>query len=144
MVIHSSLAMQITQEFAGDLPYIFAGDFNFMKESSCYKLYADGNIDSNDSTYPTLHILDQWKPTLKENVKSAYAEILNGEEPKFTNRAQHIGGDLFTGVLDYIFCSKSWKVMHVLETPDLTDASSVFPNENEPSDHVLIASMLKL
>eukprot|EP00475_Leptophrys_vorax_P008070 TRINITY_DN15174_c0_g1_i1.p1 TRINITY_DN15174_c0_g1~~TRINITY_DN15174_c0_g1_i1.p1 ORF type:complete len:431 (+),score=104.73 TRINITY_DN15174_c0_g1_i1:171-1295(+) len=142
MVIHSALAMQIVQEFAGSLPYILGGDFNFMPDSSTFKLYTEGGIKSTDPTYPTLHPEDKWTPALVEPVQSAYSAFL-GREPEFTNHASNYGNK-FTGTLDYLFISRNVSVLNVLRLGKLSETRSTFPNRNEPSDHIMIGSILRI
>jgi mRNA deadenylase 3'-5' endonuclease subunit Ccr4 len=101
-------------------------------------------LEKEDPDYPKLPALDSWTPDLKEPVQSAYSKILEGNEPKFTNLARHVGGDLFVGTLDYIFCSPSCEVLEVLRLSDIFDESSPYPNANEPSDHVMIASTVRI
>jgi mRNA deadenylase 3'-5' endonuclease subunit Ccr4 len=143
MVIHSALAMQCLQDFAGEsIPYILCGDFNFTPESSTYKLYTEGVIKPTDPTYPQLHEEDKWVPILSEAVQSSYASFL-GKEPEFTNHASNYGNK-FTGTLDYIFISRSISVLNVLRLYKLQEVRSTFPNRAEPSDHIMVGSVLRV
>jgi mRNA deadenylase 3'-5' endonuclease subunit Ccr4 len=49
---------------------------------------------------------------------------------------------LFIDTLDYIFLSPQWSVQEVPALPHRDGANGPFPNENEPSDHLLIAAEL--
>eukprot|EP00439_Symbiodinium_sp_Y106_P060456 s2496_g8.t3 len=52
MVIHASLAAQCALEFAGDLPLILAGDFNFRPGSSPYVLLTNGSLPEEHHDHP--------------------------------------------------------------------------------------------
>ena len=52
--------------------------------------------------------------------------------------------DPFIDVLDYIFLSNEWEVKGVKKLPYRDDVNGPLPNENEPSDHILIAANLCL
>ena len=53
--------------------------------------------------------------------------------------------DPFIGTLDYIFLSKEWRVELVLPTVHRdTVKDGPYPNEIEPSDHIMIAADLLL
>ncbi len=45
MVTHCALSAQHLQRFAGEDPYVFAGDFNIKPDSSMYRLMTEGTID---------------------------------------------------------------------------------------------------
>ena len=78
-------------------------------------------------------------------MRSAYFE-LNGEEPEFTNNAHNgaMNAEPFIGTLDYIFLSDGWNVLKVKDTPKKDELEGVFPDAEEPSDHVVIAASLKI
>lgn len=104
------------------IPYILAGDFNIMPNSSHYQLLTTGTLDEDDATFPQPKYDMKW--TVQSHaMDSAYAmmsgsggndndnEEGGGEgEPEFTNYA-HIQDqeDPFIGTLDYIFLSKKEK-----------------------------------
>jgi mRNA deadenylase 3'-5' endonuclease subunit Ccr4 len=113
----------------GTIPYILAGDFNIMPNSSHYQLLTTGTLDENDSTFPPPKYDMKW--TVQSHaMDSAYAMMSSssgddgggndndnkeggeegGGEPEFTNYA-HIQDqdDPFIGTLDYIFLSKKEK-----------------------------------
>ena len=80
-----------------------------------------------------------------KSMRSAYFEM-NKEEPEYTN-ASHNGAmnsESFIGTLDYIFLSQQWNVNNVLALPKRKDLVGVYPNANEPSDHLMIAASLEL
>ena len=53
--------------------------------------------------------------------------------------------DPFIGTLDYIFLSKEWRVKSVLPTVHRDNVKDgPYPNEIEPSDHIMIAADLLL
>jgi mRNA deadenylase 3'-5' endonuclease subunit Ccr4 len=55
-----------------------------------------------------------------------------------------MNAESFIGTLDYIFLSDEWKVKAVKETPKKEGLEGVYPDEQEPSDHVVIAASLEL
>lgn len=131
-------------------PYILAGDFNMKPDSGPYRLCTTGVIDPTDQAlcYPTPPAHDPnhtWQPTLLESVRSAYASAANShyKEPDFTNHARAREDEPFIDTLDYIFVSSHGiTVDSVLPLPHRDDVEGPFPNESEPSDHILIAANL--
>eukprot|EP00804_Cyclotella_cryptica_P006156 CCRYP_020817-RA/>CCRYP_020817-RA protein AED:0.38 eAED:0.38 QI:0/-1/0/1/-1/1/1/0/447 len=141
------------------VPHILAGDFNILPESSHYKLITTGALDESDVTYPPLKHGMKWSPTC-HSMDSAYALHSGGTEPSFTNYA-HLKEEEepFIGTLDYIFLSrrdgternnegdrigKSWIVRDVVKLPERDVSGGPFPNDREPSDHLLIGADLEL
>jgi 2',5'-phosphodiesterase len=86
--------------------------------------------------------VDDWQPELKP-LRSAYVEA-NKSEPDFTNYAKVQDDPPFIDTLDYIFLSKQWAVEHVKQLPHRDQAMGPLPNDQEPSDHMLIAANLYL
>jgi len=129
----------------GDLPYIFAGDFNLKPTDTLYRLLTTGEIDRDDPCHPEPKNGVEWAPSQVRPVRSAYAASSSGE-PDFTNYARIKENPPFIDTLDYIFISESWKVEGVLELPKQQESGGPFPNldRGEPSDHVLIAANLAL
>jgi 2',5'-phosphodiesterase len=145
MNIHADLVGCRIQKLAGnDTPYILAGDFNILPESPHYSLLRTGTLSTDDETYPDEKFDTPWTPKLK-GMRSAYVEV-NGKEPEFTNNAFNGGmnEEAFIGTLDYIFLSDEWKVLDVKHTPKKDELEGVYPDEEEPSDHVVIAASLKI
>ena len=145
MNIHADLVGSRIQQLAkDDTPYVLAGDFNILPESPHYSLLRTGELSPEDETYPYKKYDMNWAPQLK-GMKSAYFE-LNGEEPEFTNAAHNgaMNDESFIGTLDYIFLSDEWNVLKVKETPKKADLKGVYPDAEEPSDHVMIAATLKI
>jgi len=54
----------------------------------------------------------------------------------------------FIDTLDYIFlssvASSSWEVSSVLPLPDRSSVQGPLPNQEEPSDHLMLAATLRL
>jgi len=145
------------------IPYILTGDYNILPESAHYKLLTTGTLDKDDPTYPPSKHGMEW--TIGSvAMDSAYAlKHQSGSEPEFTNYA-HTGEqeEPFVGTLDYIFLSKRevtardvetkqdetsgewWEVYNVKKLPGIAESGGPFPNEVEPSDHILIATDLQL
>ncbi len=145
------------------IPYILTGDYNILPQSAHYKLVTTGTLDRDDPTYPPPKHGVEW--TIGSvAMDSAYAlKHPSGSEPEFTNYA-HTGEqeEPFVGTLDYIFLSKLedtardgeskqdgtsgewWEVYDVKKLPGIAESGGPFPNEVEPSDHVLISADLQL
>ena len=120
------------------------GDFNFKPDDGMYELYMNGTLSPNHPCYPEIPERLKWVPDV-EPVRSAYLEA-NGQEPEYTNNARVQEQDHFKETLDYIFLSGEWKVKSVLDLnlPPKEEQDQPFPNEVEPSDHVLVAAALTL
>lgn len=145
MTIHSEMVAKRIQSLAETTKdsYILAGDFNILPESSHYGLLTTGTFDKKDPSYPPNKFGVHWESTI-EGMRSAYADF-NGQESDFTNYAFNEGSEeCFIGTLDYIFLSDSWKVTKVGALEHRDDVNGPFPNDKEPSDHVLIAADLEL
>jgi len=145
MLIHASLAAQYVQGKAGDDPYIFAGDFNFVPGSSSYRLLTEGRWDVEHEDFPQPGGNDDtgWSANNVQRVSSAYV-LKNGREPDFTNNARVREEPPFTETLDYVFLSPHWSVQDVIELPGRDAIAGPFPNAQEPSDHMLIGADLRL
>ena len=78
-------------------------------------------------------------------MNSAY-KLHSGKEPEFTNYAKVKQDQEFIDTLDYIFLSPHWKVDGVRELPTIKSAKEIgpMPTENEPSDHLLLSTQLRL
>ena len=145
MNIHCSLVAEYICRWAGKDPYVLGGDFNIKPDSSMYQLLHTAKLHSDHPEYPVLHESDGWVVGNFNPMKSAYAEFCQ-REPAFTTYAFIEGTDtVFQDTLDYIFISKEWKVLDVLQIPDQPPADiPSFPSSDEPSDHILIAATLTL
>ena len=144
MNIHVDLVSDRIQSLAGSDEYVLAGDFNILPDSPHYKLLRTGTLDENDETYPPPKYSMTWESSF-QGMRSAYYEV-HGKEPQFTNNAHNgaLNAESFIGTLDYIFLSENIKVVDVKDTPSMDDWKGVYPDENEPSDHVMIAASLRL
>jgi endonuclease/exonuclease/phosphatase family metal-dependent hydrolase len=116
------------------------------KENNCY----------NNNNYNNTKNSSGWSPSLLLPLKSAYFTRL-GKEPDFTNFAQTMGKEKpFQETIDYLFHSDVLEVIDVLSLPSREEeqggeeervnnkgsssSSSSFPNEEQPSDHLMIAA----
>jgi len=143
-MMHAALSCQLAQQFAGTKPLIYCGDFNSTPISSVYKLLTAGHFDRHHLDHPK-HAMppeDKWNPDVKP-LRSAY-KIKRGKEPNFTNYSHDRYNEKpFIDVLDYIFISDHWDVVSVEELPGTVENySTPLPNEEEPSDHLLISAQL--
>jgi mRNA deadenylase 3'-5' endonuclease subunit Ccr4 len=66
-----------------------------------------------------------------------------GREPEMTNYAQGMNRPPYCDTLDYIFISRHFEVVSTVPLPS-REASSLMPNETEPSDHLLIGAQLRI
>ena len=142
MVIHAALAAQHLQTTAAPLPYVLAGDFNILPESSMYRLLTEGSLESSCPDRPPPLDGDSWEVNV-DPMRSAYA-IAQGREPDFTNYAKVRNEEPFIGTLDYIFLSKEWEIIRVEPLPTVGSVNGPLPNRTQPSDHILIAAQISL
>ena len=149
MQLHVAAAARQLQEYAGDLPCVLAGDFNFQPDSECYRLVTGGGMSEEEAK--TLRILN---PTLgKEHtsllfpMRSAYKEAV-GAEPAFTNYSYtewNGGPSTFIGTLDYIFYSPHFGHVEAEALPASVEVlRTPLPTLEEPSDHLLVSAKLTL
>lgn len=153
-------------------PFILAGDFNIQPDSPQYHFLTTGTLNEKDelhsSSYPPVRYGREWESNVKK-MKSAYAlHHPNNQEPDCTNYSHNgaVSEDSFIGTLDYIFLSDhseslsnsdsvtldddqdrchDWKVKDVLALKHRDEIKDgPFPNEDEPSDHVMIAATLEI
>ncbi len=143
MTIHVAMIAQKIQELAQENEFILAGDFNIRPHSPQYKLLTNSKLDGNNSDYPLLLKNDPWIPDLKYPLKSAYFEFL-GKEPDFTNYSKVKDKEPFFDTLDYILLSPNWQVKEVVTLPNKEEIKSFLPNDQEPSDHLLLGGEFSL
>jgi mRNA deadenylase 3'-5' endonuclease subunit Ccr4 len=140
MYIHSIMAMQIVQKFAGNLPYVFMGDFNIKPTDDQYKLLTQGGQPVN-TVQPSTKFTFNWDVSIRSPSRSAYATF-HGKEPICTNHTKIINSpEPFKDTLDYIFISDQWKIDDV---PLISDVDDLLPNKTEPSDHLLVQATLSI
>lgn len=143
MNVHSSLVAQYVEKYANGIPYIIAGDFNILPNSTTHKLLLSGTIDKSDPYYPNFGPEDNWEPTFTP-LRSAYKEK-NGEEPDFTNWAEIVSNpEPFIGTLDYLFYSKDIEVVDTLPLPSREEVGCSLPNDTEGSDHIMISASFNI
>jgi 2',5'-phosphodiesterase len=142
MSIHCALAGQHVHRVANGAPYVLAGDFNIKPRDSMYRLLTEGSVEAGNPDLPPVEEGDFWRAEV-EPMRSAYREA-QGSEPDFTNFAQVKNEEPFVDTLDYIFLSKQWEVRAVEPLPHRDEVKGPLPNEDEPSDHILIAADVDL
>lgn len=92
--------------------------------------------------YPEMEAGDSWEPSVQP-MGSAYVTA-TGAEPDFTNYARVQSDPVFIETLDYIFHSQGWSVDSVQTLPHRTEIEGPLPNEEEPSDHILISARMSV
>jgi len=138
MSLHTlHLALRVIYHAAGR-PCALLGDFNFQPDSDSYKLLTTGSLDPVDKGNVTLiKKNDQSIMKLPQTMESGVKSI-HGQEPDFTNNAVN-KFDAFIGTLDYVWMVNGLKAVDAVVLPhrdQVTDGP--YPNEREPSDHVLV------
>ena len=141
MAIHSSLVKDLMFQLADGKDFVLAGDFNLKPSDPNYRaLIERGQIDTSLPLSSTYQV--SYRSNTEQVLKSAYLEK-NGTEPVFTNFSDTPHSPKFLATLDYIFFSGQLTVQNVLELPDQPLGDS-YPDENHPSDHLMIAATFQL
>lgn len=145
MTIHAALAAQrVTALAKADVPFVLAGDWNFMPSSPQYKIMTQGGeVAAGDAAAPVAPPHEPWLARVEVPLASAYAAV-HGAEPEFTNHAQVGDQQPFVECLDYIFVSPAVRVLQADALPAKLDVSGPYPTELEPSDHVLLAATIRV
>uniref|UniRef100_A0A7S2ZUU9 Endonuclease/exonuclease/phosphatase domain-containing protein n=2 Tax=Rhodosorus marinus TaxID=101924 RepID=A0A7S2ZUU9_9RHOD len=141
MVIHLSLVVNQVQKLCGEDPVVFCGDFNMQPDQGLYKMVVEGIVP--EDLDPEVPAYDSWLPTAPEKLLSTYKEF-TGSEPEFTNYAKTGDKPEFCATLDYIFISPDLEVVDVESLPTQEEVAGPLPNEEEPSDHLLIAATIRI
>jgi len=151
--IHTYLLLKRLKDFAGSDPAVLMGDFNVRPGDSPYILATSGgSFEAARAGTTVPDELKGLKARLAEDAPwpaglgSAY-HIFHGKEPLFTNFAQtHDMDDPFVDTLDYIWFTP--EQLSVIECPRLPqtreEVKGPFPNEAQPSDHLLLSATLRL
>mmetsp|Transcript_12158 Transcript_12158/g.16452 ORF Transcript_12158/g.16452 Transcript_12158/m.16452 type:complete len:170 (+) Transcript_12158:204-713(+) len=150
MIIHAALAAQRSRAFARGRPFILTGDFNIKPEDACYAMLTKNYLPSEYSLPLQAFLPPEAKPfspEIESPLISAY-KAKNGKEPQFTNFAfTRSMNESFVATLDYIFLSEHWKVRFVKPLKSISEIDTKmgsFPDQDEPSDHILIAADLEI
>jgi len=135
MNIQAAGLIRSVQRESKDVPYILAGDFNSIPDSSVYNLITGIRLPffPSSATYskvPTFRLTD--------GIFSAY-KVVNGKEPAYTNYSHtKISATPFQNTIDYIF-SRGFTTVSVLTVRE-DMPTSTFPNAEEPSDHLPVGA----
>lgn len=141
MAIHSSMVKDVMFELAEGNDLILTGDFNIKPSDLEYRALTEQDYcNTNFPMSNNYEIL--YRPNVKQVFKSAY-QVKNGSEPIYTNFSYTEHTSTFCETLDYIFFSGQLKVESVLELPEQPISES-YPDENHPSDHIMIAATFQL
>lgn len=150
--IHTYLLMARFRAFAGNDAAVLVGDFNFKPKDSPYLLATSGGsfegarASSPEDVKGLEERLVRGPVPFPSGLKSAYVAY-HGREPHFTNFAQTEGqAEPFVETLDYIWFTDG--LLEVVDCPRLPESREAvqgpFPNQAEPSDHVLLKATLRL
>ena len=143
ITLHTVEMMKIAQKYSAADPLIIAADCNFNPQSYQYRILTSGHIKGGNE-YPDVSKLDHqnWDCQIAP-MKSAYKTV-NGKEPAATNQTKTgRSKKLFRATLDFIWYSGPCEPISVLPIPDLPP-NVILPNEEEPSDHVLLQAQFTL
>jgi mRNA deadenylase 3'-5' endonuclease subunit Ccr4 len=157
MAFHASLSANEVIRLSDTDPCIYCGDYNFKPGDASYELLTTGTLASDDPVYevpdpkfdPDFE-LAEYDLTLLDSFRSAYKEF-NGEEPELTNYA--LTGNIreglpppepFCDTLDYLFISEGIEVADVLQLPTKDESDGPYPNNSEPSDHLMLKAVVTL
>lgn len=110
-------------------------------DQGLYKMVVEGIVP--EDLDPEVPEYDSWLPTAPEKLLSTYKEF-TGSEPEFTNYAKTGDKPEFCATLDYIFISPDLEVVDVESLPTQEEVAGPLPNEEEPSDHLLIAATIRI
>ncbi|KAM3575102.1 hypothetical protein VYU27_003015 [Nannochloropsis oceanica] len=148
MTVHAALLVQRLQALAQGKPHIVTGDFNFQPTWPQYQLITEGEMPTEHAHYPPMPPTDPWTPRVEQPLKSAL-KVKWGQEPDFTchSYADRETGERFCEPLDYIFLSPEWRVVDAVQLQSKKDALNLpcpFPDQDEPSDHVMLWADLSL
>ena len=144
MLMVNILTVRNLQQFSGELPYIFGGDFNNKPDNDFYKIVTGIYKCINDtfkdgvSAYPK-SILDYFEKNTITPIRSVMFEK-HGKEPEFTCWSE-IGKRMteFKDTIDYIFVSEHWIIVDASLSPDITGS---VPSSEHSSDHLKLSTTL--
>lgn len=114
---HASECLKEIKKLKKNCPVIFGGDFNSKPGSLVHKLFTNGEI------------------------QSAYLES-DGKEPQATNYVETRRGYKFKACLDFIFYTK--ELLKLESTMILEALDKLMPNDQEPSDHLMIGASFSI
>ena len=139
MYLHSSAVKEMMFNLSDGEDFVLTGDFNLVPSSNLYQCLLNSNEDHFQHLFGS-DCPSSYRPTMNRSLKSAYL-VANGREPKYTNFADREHTGLFCETLDYIFYSGKLVVDDVLQLPNEPTSAS-YPDEFNPSDHLMIAASL--
>jgi endonuclease/exonuclease/phosphatase family metal-dependent hydrolase len=139
MNIHALAICNIMETESKQTPYIIAGDFNSKQNSDVYSIMRYGALRG---TLPKSSIF-KTDPTFEKFVGLVCPHEILKKTPLLTccsyNSRQKT---LFKDTIDWIFHSLNFRVIDVL--PMNEKIYNAIPDENEPSDHLMIGCTLVL
>lgn len=142
---HSTMLIQKLYELSDGSPFVFTGDFNTVPNNEIYQTITN----ATNKEINCRHLIQipckydvKWDPIIKQGLSSAYKSI-NGKEPLYTNNTftNHMTAQ-FTNTLDYLFYSEGLQVLSIDDLP--TNNTQIYPNKDEPSDHIMIGAEFSL
>ncbi len=135
----------VTYSSNTSIPLFIVGDFNSTRDSAVHDLFSSGSVPA---THPEIAGRSYGNFTTQGifhpfSLKSAYEDLVGTpQELKWTNYTP-----VFTGVLDYIWCSSNtWEVERVLGPVDeeWMRGCAGFPDWHWPSDHLCLVAEFRL
>jgi len=117
MMKHTETCLKLIELYskdAGDIPYLWGGDFNSTPDKDVYK-------------------------RINESMTSLNKDGMDHEPDTIYCYTERLGE--FKGTIDYIFLSDGFKNIIPKKTEELTE---YLPNENYPSDHISLGGSIEL
>ena len=134
------LTFSCVEEFAGELPTVFMGDFNMIPGTPVYSLITEQTKSSIE--FEVLSEKFSYTPKLKGCFQSGL-KLAKGSEPKFTTRSKLTFKDKeFQETIDYIFLSNV-KATNLI-AGEISEEEKFYPTKENPSDHLPISLSFSL
>ena len=139
--LQAYLLMKVLSKISNNnnIPVLLCGDFNSHPNTAVYQGITTGistNIFDNDDLEYPLPFIKTPNIFTYSPYKSCYKNIFK-REPEFTNFTVD-----FKNTLDYIFVNDNVKINSALEEikKKISNKYKSFPNNEYPSDHIMLAA----
>jgi endonuclease/exonuclease/phosphatase family metal-dependent hydrolase len=126
--LHLDACAHFIRNTCGTLPFLFAGDFNFLPDSALHRFATTGTADAS------LQPIVSWR---SEAVWAPLHDVLTKRTDLLTARSRTMHQkEAFSGRLDYIWTSSTqWRLTKV----QIPVTESDLPNADQGSDHLPLA-----